>query len=71
MHQKHEKTWQRLCFALSFFHALIQERQKYAQIGWNKLYEFTQEDLIVSLESAARVLESTSNVDEEQLIEHI
>ncbi|KAI8810783.1 dynein heavy chain and region D6 of dynein motor-domain-containing protein [Cladochytrium replicatum] len=32
-------------FALSWFHAILQERRAYIPIGWSKFYEFSQADL--------------------------
>jgi dynein heavy chain 2 len=38
------------CFALAYFHALVQERRTYIPQGWSKGYEFSYSDLKVSLE---------------------
>lgn len=39
-----------LTYVLSFFHAVIQERQKYGRLGWNIAYDFTTSDFRASLE---------------------
>ena len=40
-------AYRKLLLSLSLFHAVIQDRRKFGAIGWNILYEFTNEDLFV------------------------
>jgi len=41
----------RLYFLLAWFHAIVQERLRYAPLGWSKVYEFSESDLRVACDT--------------------
>eukprot|EP00756_Hemistasia_phaeocysticola_P037793 Hpha_TRINITY_DN16720_c2_g4::TRINITY_DN16720_c2_g4_i3::g.79638::m.79638/K10408/DNAH; dynein heavy chain, axonemal len=57
MGSRNPNAWKRLLFALTFFHAIIQERRKYGALGWNIRYEWNQSDLAASVHTLKTYLE--------------
>ena len=45
----HPMKWKKLLYSVILFHSVIQERRKYSSLGWNIPYEFSQNDLTISM----------------------
>ena len=50
----------RLYFMLAWLHAVVQERLRYAPIGWSKMYEFNESDLRVACDMLDNWVDVTS-----------
>ncbi|PIO29039.1 hypothetical protein AB205_0122750 [Aquarana catesbeiana] len=50
----------RLYFLLAWFHAIIQERLRYAPLGWSKKYEFGESDLRSACDTVDTWLDDTA-----------
>ena len=58
--EPHERA--RLYFLLAWFHASIQERLRYAPLGWTKKYEFNESDLKMACDTLDTWLDSVAQV---------
>ena len=58
--EPHERA--RLYFLLAWFHATIQERLRYAPLGWTKKYEFNESDLRMACDTLDTWLDSVAQV---------
>jgi len=50
-------VFRKLCFALCFFHANVQERREYGSLGWNNPYEYSNSDLEITVKQLAMFLD--------------
>jgi len=61
----------RLYFLLAWFNAIVQERLRYAPLGWSKTYEFNESDLRVAFDMldtwVASVSQNRANIPPEKL----
>ncbi|KAL8455338.1 hypothetical protein Emag_000820 [Eimeria magna] len=51
-----------LVYALTFFHAVVQERRKYGKMGWNVPYDFNESDLSISISLAKKYLDKSTTL---------
>ncbi len=58
--EPHERA--RLYFLLAWLHAIIQERLRYAPLGWAKKYEFNESDLRMACDTLDTWLETVAQV---------
>ncbi|XP_023311334.1 dynein heavy chain 2, axonemal [Anoplophora glabripennis] len=45
---QYPEKYKKLLFSLCFFHAILLERKKFQQLGWNVIYSFNDSDFMVS-----------------------
>ena len=58
--EPHERV--QIYFLLAWFYAIIQERLRYAPLGWAKKYEFNESDLLMACDTLDTWLESVAQV---------
>ncbi|KAI5075577.1 hypothetical protein GOP47_0009653 [Adiantum capillus-veneris] len=54
--------WKKLVFAISFFHAVLQERRKFGPLGWNVRYDFNNSDLDCALQTLRMFLQEQPEI---------
>lgn len=54
--------WRNLLFSLVFFNAVLLERKKYGQLGWNIAYEFNDSDLEVAVKQLCQLFNDQSEI---------
>lgn len=55
-----EPAYRRLLFSLSFFHSVLIERKKFANLGWNVRYDFNESDFRVCAKMIAHILDTNA-----------
>lgn len=56
----------RLYFVLAWLHAVVQERLRYAPLGWSKKYEFSEADLRVACDTLDTWVDATAMVNDKK-----
>lgn len=56
------KIWKKLLYGISFFHSIVQERRKFASLGWNIPYEFSYNDLYISLTQTNKMIKDFDDI---------
>jgi len=60
-------AWRPMLFALTYFHAVVQERRRFGSIGWNNIYNFNKSDLQISMQQLRLFLETSKEMPFEGL----
>ena len=61
--------WKNLLYSICMFHAVTTERRKFGSIGFNAVYDFSDNDLMTAVDILRRMLEDSLKVGSRSMVE--